>query len=66
MVPAVTSAAALTALVVAVQLQVRAVEEPYLAQVHGERYRAWAARTGRFVPGVGRMPARRLRSTTSR
>jgi protein-S-isoprenylcysteine O-methyltransferase Ste14 len=49
------SAASLAALVAAVQLQVRAVEEPYLSTVHGPACTAYAARTGRFVPGVGRL-----------
>ena len=40
-------------LAVAVQLQVRVVEEPYLAATHGADYRAYAARVGRFVPGLG-------------
>ena len=66
MVPHVISAAASIALVVAVQLQVRTVEEPYLAHVHGERYRAYAAGAGRFVPGVGRLPRDRIESQTSR
>ncbi|MBX3184616.1 MAG: isoprenylcysteine carboxylmethyltransferase family protein [Polyangiaceae bacterium] len=42
-------------LLLALEIQVRVVEEPYLREVHGEPYRAWAARTGRFVPGVGRL-----------
>ncbi len=42
----------------ALELQVRWVEEPYLLQVHGAAYSAWAARTGRFVPGVGRLRPR--------
>jgi protein-S-isoprenylcysteine O-methyltransferase Ste14 len=25
-------------------------------RVHGDAYRTYAARTGRFVPGVGRLP----------
>jgi protein-S-isoprenylcysteine O-methyltransferase Ste14 len=54
LVPTWISAAALIALVAAVQLQVRAVEEPYLFLVHGDAYAAYAARTGRFVPSVGR------------
>src|SRR4030095_3188041 len=33
----------------------RQVEEPYLLRVHGERYRSYAGRVGRFVPGVGRV-----------
>ncbi|RBY75955.1 MULTISPECIES: isoprenylcysteine carboxylmethyltransferase family protein [unclassified Blastococcus] len=54
LVPTWVSAAALAALIAAVELQVRAVEEPYLHRVHGGAYVAYAARTGRFVPGVGR------------
>lgn len=56
-VPTWVSTAALVALVVAVQVQVRAVEEPYLQAVHGAAYCTYAARAGRFVPGVGRLPA---------
>jgi len=41
-------------LVTTIQLQVRAVEEPYLLAVHGDTYRAYLASVGRFVPGVGR------------
>lgn len=37
-----------------VEAQVRLVEEPYLSRVHGERYRDYAGRTGRFVPWLGR------------
>jgi protein-S-isoprenylcysteine O-methyltransferase Ste14 len=42
-------------LLIALEVQVRLVEEPYLLQAHGVRYAAWAARTGRFVPWVGRL-----------
>lgn len=38
------------------EMQTRLVEEPYLSAHHGERYRSYAAITGRFVPGVGRLP----------
>ncbi|ADG73384.1 isoprenylcysteine carboxyl methyltransferase [Cellulomonas flavigena DSM 20109] len=55
--PTVVTLAALACLVVAVQLQVRVVEEPYLRRAHGEAYAAYAARVGRFVPGVGRARA---------
>jgi protein-S-isoprenylcysteine O-methyltransferase Ste14 len=44
--------------VVAVQLQVRSIEEPYLRRVHGVAYERYAGRVGRFVPGVGRTHAR--------
>ncbi len=54
MVPNVLSGIAVAALVVGLEIHVRLVEEPYLARVHGERYRRYAAVTGRFVPGVGR------------
>lgn len=40
-------------LLVSIELQVRVVEEPYLATVHGEAYRDYLARVGRFVPLVG-------------
>jgi protein-S-isoprenylcysteine O-methyltransferase Ste14 len=56
MVPTWVSVLALIALVVAVQLQVRWVEEPYLRAAHGPAYADYAARVGRFVPGVGRAP----------
>ena len=54
MVPSWWSVVAVLLLVAAVQLQVRVVEEPYLRRVHGRVYRGYAARVGRFVPGVGR------------
>lgn len=42
-------------LLLAIELQVRFVEEPYLVRTHGAPYLDWAARTGRFVPGIGRL-----------
>jgi protein-S-isoprenylcysteine O-methyltransferase Ste14 len=44
----------LLSLVVALELQVRAVEEPYLARTHGDAWSRYAARVGRFVPLLGR------------
>jgi protein-S-isoprenylcysteine O-methyltransferase Ste14 len=44
-------------LVLAIELQVRAVEEPYLLRAHRGAYATYAARVGRFVPGVGRLGA---------
>ncbi|KAA5835280.1 isoprenylcysteine carboxylmethyltransferase family protein [Saccharopolyspora hirsuta] len=41
-------------LVAAVEIQVRLVEEPHLARIHGAAYAAYAARVGRFLPGIGR------------
>ncbi len=46
------------ALVVALQVQVRFVEEPYMRAVHGEGYDSYAGHAGRFVPAVGRLHAR--------
>jgi protein-S-isoprenylcysteine O-methyltransferase Ste14 len=54
LVPTWFSVAALLTLIAAVELQVRAVEEPYLRLIHSHAYAAYAARTGRFVPGIGR------------
>jgi protein-S-isoprenylcysteine O-methyltransferase Ste14 len=55
MIPHVLSLAGLLALVVALEVQVRLVEEPYLVDAQGETYRTYARRVGRFVPGVGRI-----------
>jgi len=47
---------ALTALLITlgIELQVRVVEEPYLLRTHGDAYRRYAERVGRFAPGIGR------------
>lgn len=37
-----------------IALQVR-FEERHLTTLHGREYRIWAARVGRFLPGVGRL-----------
>jgi protein-S-isoprenylcysteine O-methyltransferase Ste14 len=50
----------LATLVAAIQLQVRVVEEPYLLATHGTAYRDYAARVGRFLPGLGLLPAANL------
>jgi protein-S-isoprenylcysteine O-methyltransferase Ste14 len=54
-VPNVLSLAMLVLFLAGLEIQVRLVEEPYLLRVHGEAYRRYAARTGRFVPRVGRL-----------
>jgi protein-S-isoprenylcysteine O-methyltransferase Ste14 len=54
MVPTWLGIAAVVVIVLALELQVRAVEEPYLVRTHGNEYRAYASRVGRFVPGIGR------------
>jgi protein-S-isoprenylcysteine O-methyltransferase Ste14 len=56
---AVTVAGAIL-LGVALELQTRLIEEPYLTRVHGKQYTAYAARVGRFLPKIGRL---RHRST---
>ncbi|MGQ0826730.1 MAG: methyltransferase family protein [Actinomycetota bacterium] len=59
LVPNVAAVAALLLVVVGIEVQVRAVEEPYLLGAHGHAYRRYASTTGRFVPGVGRLRALR-------
>lgn len=53
-VPNVIALAGWALLVVAIELQVRVVEEPYLRRLHGAAFEAYEARIGRFVPGIGR------------
>lgn len=53
MVPSAVAIAALLALAIGLELQVRLVEEPHLLRTHGEEYAVYAARVGRFVPGMG-------------
>lgn len=55
MAPTFLGFAALVLLLVALELQVRAVEEPYLLHTHGSTYTAYATRTGRFLP---KLPSR--------
>lgn len=55
LVPNVVAFAAFALLLLAVEVQVRVVEEPYLLRAQGEGYARYAAKTGRFVPGVGRL-----------
>jgi len=54
-VPNVVSVLMVAAFLAGLEIQVRLVEEPYLLRVHGDVYRDYAARTGRFMPGVGRL-----------
>ncbi|HWM54842.1 MAG TPA: isoprenylcysteine carboxylmethyltransferase family protein [Solirubrobacterales bacterium] len=55
LVPSWVAFAGLAGLMLALELQVRVVEEPYLLSVHREEYAAYSARVGRFLPGVGRI-----------
>jgi protein-S-isoprenylcysteine O-methyltransferase Ste14 len=52
------SVASLVVLVVALEVQVRLVEEPYLRTVHGPRYDAYCSTVGRFLPRIGIAPRR--------
>lgn len=53
MIPNVVSIVGLVALIAALEVQVRLVEEPYLLATQGDAYRRYARSTGRFVPGIG-------------
>jgi protein-S-isoprenylcysteine O-methyltransferase Ste14 len=53
MVPSALGIAAFVTLLAGLEFQVRAVEEPHLLRTHGDEYARYAARVGRFVPGVG-------------
>lgn len=55
LVPNVVALLGFATLIAALEIQVRRVEEPYLLQVHGEPYRDYASRVGRFLPLVGRL-----------
>jgi protein-S-isoprenylcysteine O-methyltransferase Ste14 len=57
LVPGRIALAGLAGLVAGIQLQVRAIEEPALRRAFGDAYAAYAARTGRFMPGVGQLSA---------
>lgn len=58
LVPNVVSIAGAIALIVALQIQVRLVEEPYLLRAHGGAYAEYARRVGRFLPLLGRLKPR--------
>jgi protein-S-isoprenylcysteine O-methyltransferase Ste14 len=44
---------AAVALFIALEVQVRSVEEPYLRSLHGPTYDQYLATAGRFLPGLG-------------
>jgi protein-S-isoprenylcysteine O-methyltransferase Ste14 len=54
-VPNVVAAAMIVFSVASWHVQVRLVEEPYLRRMHGTIYDTYAERTGRFLPGIGRL-----------
>jgi protein-S-isoprenylcysteine O-methyltransferase Ste14 len=53
MVPGVWSAAGALAMFAGVEVQARAVEEPYLRATHSVDYERWAQGSGRFLPRLG-------------
>jgi protein-S-isoprenylcysteine O-methyltransferase Ste14 len=55
LVPSLLTATAGLVFVLGIQLQVRGVEEPYLARKHGDTYWRYARTAGRFLPRVGRL-----------
>jgi protein-S-isoprenylcysteine O-methyltransferase Ste14 len=57
MVPTWLGLAAPVLVALGLELQVRFVEEPYLTSTHGDDYRAYASRVGRFLPGLGLLRA---------
>lgn len=63
--PNVVTIAGAILLMVALELQTRLIEEPYLSTVHGEQYTAYATRVGRFLPKIGRLRLEGERRYTS-
>lgn len=57
LVPSWVAFTGLAGLAIALELQVRVVEEPYLLRAHGEPYARYATSVGRFLPGIGRLHA---------
>ena len=55
LVPNPPALVAFAVVVVGLEIQTRLVEEPHLLRVHGDAYAEYAARVGRFVPGLGRI-----------
>ena len=53
MVPSPVGVVGLVVLGVALEVQVRGVEEPYLRVAHGDAYHRYEQTVGRFVPGLG-------------
>lgn len=59
MVPNIVALTGVALLLVALHLQVRVVEEPYLRDVHGGAYARYTASTSRFLPGRATLTPRR-------
>lgn len=56
--PTAVALAGALVLLAALELQTREVEEPHLRAAHGAAYERYAASTGRFLPGLGRLRGR--------
>ncbi|MGC4971652.1 methyltransferase family protein [Streptomyces sp. DT199] len=54
-VPNIVAAAGLASMVIGNELQVCRIEERYLDRIHQAAWRRCAARTGRLLPGLGRL-----------
>jgi protein-S-isoprenylcysteine O-methyltransferase Ste14 len=57
MVPNAIALTGFVLLLIALQLQVRVVEEPYLRRTHDDEYAWYEATAGRFLPGLGTVNA---------
>jgi protein-S-isoprenylcysteine O-methyltransferase Ste14 len=55
LVPSIVAITGTLLLMVSLELQTRLVEEPHLRRMHGAAYVDYAARVGRFIPGLGRI-----------
>jgi protein-S-isoprenylcysteine O-methyltransferase Ste14 len=55
LVPTTVSLVALPVCLLALEVQTRLVEEPFLAGRHGAAYREYAGAVGRFLPRIGRL-----------
>ncbi|MCK9247794.1 MAG: isoprenylcysteine carboxylmethyltransferase family protein [Solirubrobacteraceae bacterium] len=53
--PNAAAALGLIGLIVAIEVQVRCAEEPYLRTQHPDAFTSYAAQVGRFVPRLGRL-----------
>ena len=58
MLPNLVALVSLASLALAIQIQVRLIEEPYLRGIHGARYTEYMSVTGRFLPWLGKEPDR--------
>ena len=63
LVPSIVALAAPLLFWFAVEGEVRLIEEPHLARIHGRAWSSYAARTGRFLPGIGRDPSTQSATT---